>query len=122
MPNKLAEYWCKTFEAAHGVKYPFRPRDAAMLKRVLEDCGDKRSLAWEIKEFHERAWKTAWVAEAGYDTRMFVRMHLGLHIEYVKAREVHQAKEKRQQAANLDRAASSAQVIDLAEHLERKFG
>ena len=60
MANRLADYWCDVFHEEHGVKYPFRGRDAAVLKQVLADCGDKRSLAWEIREFHRKVWKSAW--------------------------------------------------------------
>ena len=122
MPNKLLDYWCAEFLKAHGVKYPAKARDAALLKKILEECGDKPSLAWEIHEFHTRVWKTDWVQEAGYDTRMFVRMHLGLHLAYAKGREKELAVQKRRHEAELEQFGSSSKVIDLAAAIERRMG
>jgi len=120
MANKLLDYWCVEFEKAHGVKYPAGARDAGVLKKILETCGDKKSLAWEIKQFHAKEWRSSFIAEAGYDTRMFSRMHLGLHIEYAKGREKELELQKRQHQAELTLAADSGVVIDLAERIGRR--
>ncbi len=120
MANRLADYWCDVYLEQHGAKYPFRGRDAAVLKQVLADCGDKRALAWEIKEFHAKAWKSAWVAEAGYDCRMFARMHLGLHLEYVKRHEHKLAARKTSESADLARAEGTAVVLDLVARMGQR--